>query len=235
MVAAVALALGTAIIAATVPTGAAETGSIVSQPGRRDVDLNTLPRATVTRDLSVKVQEIPRFISKLMAVEAARGRRRGNPAPTFGWPACPEAAAAVPRYPVQRRRSAQLQRGRRAGALPPAHQLEDRQGLPAVLVQAMAFGCPVVSMGCPTWPCEILADARFAPLVPGGDSRAIAGAIGRFLDPPVPVTVLRARAARFQSQLQSTAISIQLASCCQGSGRRPIGGLNAADAQSKRA
>ena len=99
----------------------------------------------------------------------------------------------------------------------------------------MAFGCPVVSASCPTWPCEILADARFAPLVPGGDSRTIAGSIGRFLDPPVPVTVLRARAARFQSQLQSTAISIQLASCCQERGRQLIGESNAADAQSKRA
>jgi len=71
------------------------------------------------------------------------------------------------------------------------------EGLPGVLIQALACGCPVVSTDCPSGPREILDDGRFGPLVPVGDDDAMAGAIEQTLDRPLPAEELRARAGLF--------------------------------------
>lgn len=73
----------------------------------------------------------------------------------------------------------------------------DYEGLPGVLIQAMACGCPVVSTDCPTGPREILEGGRFGPLVPVGDDQAMAEAIVRVLDAPPPAAVLQRRASDF--------------------------------------
>jgi glycosyltransferase involved in cell wall biosynthesis len=73
----------------------------------------------------------------------------------------------------------------------------DYEGLPGVLIQAMACGCPVVSTDCPTGPREILEGGRFGPLVPVGDDQAMADAIARVLDAPTPPADLRRRAGDF--------------------------------------
>ena len=58
------------------------------------------------------------------------------------------------------------------------------EGLPNVLMQAMAFGTPIVSTDCKTGPAEILCQGRFGTLVPVGDIVAIAKAIDHALDLP---------------------------------------------------
>jgi glycosyltransferase involved in cell wall biosynthesis len=71
------------------------------------------------------------------------------------------------------------------------------EGLPGVLIQAMACGCPVVSTDCPSGPAEILAGGRYGRLVPPGDDQALAEAILASLDAPSPAALLRERADFF--------------------------------------
>jgi glycosyltransferase involved in cell wall biosynthesis len=71
------------------------------------------------------------------------------------------------------------------------------EGLPGVLIQALACGCPVVSTDCPSGPREILDHGRFGPLVPVGDDAALARAIEEVLDDPPAAERLRSRAGLF--------------------------------------
>ena len=71
------------------------------------------------------------------------------------------------------------------------------EGLPGVLIQAMACGCPVASTDCPSGPREILAEGVYGPLVPVGDDEALARAIHRALEEPLHRDRLKARAAEF--------------------------------------
>lgn len=70
------------------------------------------------------------------------------------------------------------------------------EGLPGVLIQAMACGSPVVSTDCPGGPTEILEGGRWGRLVPVGDFEALARAIEETLDDPAPPDV-RVRANYF--------------------------------------
>ncbi|MDX2230097.1 MAG: glycosyltransferase [Leptolyngbyaceae cyanobacterium bins.349] len=51
------------------------------------------------------------------------------------------------------------------------------EGLPTVLIEAMALGTPVVSTDCESGPDEILAGGKYGYLTPVGDSAALANAI----------------------------------------------------------
>jgi glycosyltransferase involved in cell wall biosynthesis len=86
----------------------------------------------------------------------------------------------------------------------------DYEGLPGVLIQALACGCPVVSTDCPHGPAEILAGGRFGELVPVGDAERLAGAMARTLDRPLPAELLRGRGGEF-GQARSVARYLDLA------------------------
>jgi len=64
------------------------------------------------------------------------------------------------------------------------------EGSGNVLVEALAFGVPCVSTDCPYGPRETLVDGHYGPLVPVGDDAALAEAMLRTLDQPLPPTQL---------------------------------------------
>ncbi|BAZ41636.1 glycosyl transferase, group 1 family protein [Calothrix sp. NIES-4101] len=71
------------------------------------------------------------------------------------------------------------------------------EGLPTVIVEAMACGCPVVSTNCPSGPEEILEDEKYGLLVPVGDTVALAHAMEQMLDNPTDKTLLTQKAQNF--------------------------------------
>ena len=71
------------------------------------------------------------------------------------------------------------------------------EGLPTVLVEAMACGIPVVSTNCKSGPAEILENGKYGKLVPVRDVDALAGAILETLENPLSSDILKARANDF--------------------------------------
>lgn len=58
------------------------------------------------------------------------------------------------------------------------------EGLPGVLIQALACGCPVIATDCPSGPREILEGGRFGALIPVGDEAALSSALSASLLAP---------------------------------------------------
>jgi glycosyltransferase involved in cell wall biosynthesis len=72
----------------------------------------------------------------------------------------------------------------------------DHEGLPNVIIEALALDTPVVSTDCPSGPREILGGTRPGCLVPVNDAAGLAQAIARVLaDPPLSRVDLNAYAA----------------------------------------
>lgn len=61
------------------------------------------------------------------------------------------------------------------------------EGLPTVLIEAMACGLPVISTQCPSGPLEILQAGRFGRLIPVGNAEEMASAIQDGLNGKIPV------------------------------------------------
>ncbi len=79
------------------------------------------------------------------------------------------------------------------------------EGMPNVLLEALAAGVPVVAFDCKSGPREILQDGRCGILVPVGDSAALAQALVSLLEDPQRRKKLseigRQRAQAFDTQL----------------------------------
>lgn len=71
------------------------------------------------------------------------------------------------------------------------------EGLPGVLIEAMAVGTPVVATDCPSGPSEILEAGRYGKLVLPENPHALAQAIEETLASTPEVQTVRNRAAKF--------------------------------------
>lgn len=71
------------------------------------------------------------------------------------------------------------------------------EGMPGVLVEAMATGCPVISTDCPGGSRELLRHGALGPLVPVDDPAALADGMDAALSHPVSQTILRDRIRGF--------------------------------------
>ena len=71
------------------------------------------------------------------------------------------------------------------------------EGLPTVIIEALAAGTPVVSTDCPSGPREILCDGQFGRLVSVGDAVALAAAMAESLATTHDTAALKVRAQDF--------------------------------------
>lgn len=72
------------------------------------------------------------------------------------------------------------------------------EGMPVVLIEALACHTPVVSTDCPSGPREVLGEGTTGTLVPVGDDAAMAEAIDTWLDRQVPASAFEQAVADYR-------------------------------------
>lgn len=77
------------------------------------------------------------------------------------------------------------------------------EGSPNVLTEALALGVPVVATDCRSGPAEITAGGRLGPLVPVGDTAALARAMEQTLRHPPPAGLLRSGVAEYRIEMSA--------------------------------
>ncbi|MEQ1437865.1 glycosyltransferase [Fontimonas sp. SYSU GA230001] len=95
------------------------------------------------------------------------------------------------------------------------------EGLGFVLIEALACGTPSVAVNCPSGPREILGDGRYGPLVPVGDDRALADALERVLDHPLPRETLQQAARPYEIEAATDAYLRAFALPLRAAGTHP--------------
>lgn len=74
----------------------------------------------------------------------------------------------------------------------------DWEGLPNVLIEALAVKVPIIATNCPSGPAEVLDGGRYGILTPPGDHEALAAAMLRILSRDIPNFDYDKAVARFQ-------------------------------------
>ena len=65
------------------------------------------------------------------------------------------------------------------------------EGTASALIEALALGVPVVSNNCKSGPREVLQNGKYGPLIPVGDTDAMASAIIETLSDPLTAEFLK--------------------------------------------
>jgi glycosyltransferase involved in cell wall biosynthesis len=108
------------------------------------------------------------------------------------------------------------------------------EGLPTVLLEALACGCPVVSTDCPSGPSEILEYGALGRLVPVGDDLGLADAVLLTLNEGRDSDRLRKGATRFSLDRTVERYLEVLVSEHGPSDRAPLATFGLTDATSER-
>lgn len=88
------------------------------------------------------------------------------------------------------------------------------EGLPTVLIEALASGCPCVATDCPSGPREILDNGSFGALTPVGDAASLAAALESELNRHWDRAALVARGREF-SVAAATGRYLELLPSCE--------------------
>jgi glycosyltransferase involved in cell wall biosynthesis len=78
------------------------------------------------------------------------------------------------------------------------------EGLPTVLIEALACGCPVVATDCPSGPREILEGGKYGALVPVGDATVLCDAMEQVLKTRPVKQLLREHSMNYSVELAAT-------------------------------